>query len=125
MIRQKLPELEPERENNPTFRFDPFPHFPLFSTCKTPQNNLLLTHCDTQIQLWSLGKAQNSQIYNNMNFIEIPLDEQLKQIFQLNLRTESPIYCSSISPNGQYMAASDTNNLFLFSFFFDIVSILK
>ena len=118
LIRQSLEDMDSERKDAVTFRIDPFPQFPLYSCTKNQDPPLLLTSLDNVVQIWSLGRAQDTSMNQSQlsNFKELPLQESVRQLLQLDLKTSLPIYTSCISPNGKFIAASDTNNLFVFSF---------
>merc|ERR1712137_509563 len=86
--------------------------------CTKPQP-MILTHCGTRVQLWALGKPVE-HMSGLINYKELNLETSVRQVVQLELRL--PVYCSSISPSGDFFAASDTKSLFLFSLMEDITA---
>ena len=112
--------MEPERTYNETQRLYPYPHYPVFSSTKG-NYPLVLTHSDSILQLWGMGKAFRDDVSQTsyMNFKELQLEQFVHQVLQLDLKSSFPIYCSSIDPNEQFIAASDTTKLYIFACIYD------
>merc|ERR1712137_986639 len=119
LIRQRVSSFGMlERYDTPTQRLDPFPHFPVFSTYSRHDEHFLLSHAHTSIDLWHLGHSQGKDDPTSTpvgNFKELPLAEGMRHLLHLDLKTSLPLMCSAVGPQGRYIAASDTQQLFVFS----------
>jgi len=103
-------------------RIYPYSNRSLVSLSKSKK--LLLFQYDTKLELWKIGQASLDESLENKNNGEIlPVEEMATFLLDLKPKINN-IVCSSLSPDGLYVACSDQKSVHLFKLIYSKKGIL-
>eukprot|EP01103_Thecamoeba_quadrilineata_P019829 TRINITY_DN821_c0_g1_i2.p1 TRINITY_DN821_c0_g1~~TRINITY_DN821_c0_g1_i2.p1 ORF type:complete len:403 (+),score=69.20 TRINITY_DN821_c0_g1_i2:184-1392(+) len=97
----------------------PFPHISPITLSRATRQ--LLFHHDSHLELWMLPPVENAAEILDVEMKEDGDDEDVKRQrkvgrtkFELSLRNQRPIHCSSLSPDGKWLAFCELSEVRLY-----------